>query len=915
MWEKQSTLIRASAGSGKTYQLSLRYLALMALGESPREIIALTFTRKAAAEFTDRILRMLAEGASSDAAAVALAEKIRRTWFGLRAADGKWQQPGLLAPGAEDGLLPRLGRERFLELLRVLADDLGRLHLSTLDSFFGNMAQSLSLEMGIGGLTMMDGAGKEVIQKEVLLELFEKTMEKSEGREEFMNAYRLSTLTRENDRTEETLLEFVNRYHERFRKMPLERQWGALPLIYGSGYPWTGPSLKPEEFFGRAERIKGILMQSDNSDAWKKERCSFLDSLSEYGRTGKVPKSPTAYKPDSPFWEGVERGTYVELYRKKEIDLGSEAGAGIAGLIRDWVKWEIVAASGQTRGIYSLMALYDELYGASVRARGLFTFDDVVRLLLSSGEEAEDREQGRLRQALNDIRFRMDGWFRHWMLDEFQDTSRDQWNIVSPLMREVAMDTSQERSLFIVGDPKQSIYQWRGGEPRLFDDLGNDALWAARLKKWEMDVSYRSSQTVLDFANKACRFDQTAANARPEALERWAYSDHAAGGANGELSGHVQVWTLSRSRSLGSPDEENASAGGKTILPALTALLKRVQPLERGLSCAVMVGRNRDAEIITGWLRSAAGGGFAAEMDSEAAIGEDSPVGAALADFFRWLQHPGDLFAWNHVILSPLGSWLSPENGGGDEWRKWSELLENRGLGGVMHRWRSLLLSGDQLSLNAFQQDRLNAWVRAAEEYDRKGGDPSEWVSVMENMRRREHSAAGAVQVMTWYKAKGLEFDMVVLPDIKTTSFADKGHMDVIERLDSQGIPVAFIQKPAQSTYEYDVALGGLVEDWAARQEYEGFCKLYVALTRAKRATYVFLPPPPRDEAGNCSAASILYTACGDTYAGDEDNLEGMAESCLYERGQRDWYSEHERQKTQSAHEEETVFGKSVDRT
>jgi len=62
----ENVMIRASAGSGKTWQLANRYLALLALGVKPERIIALTFTRKAAGEFADRILSRLAEGAESE---------------------------------------------------------------------------------------------------------------------------------------------------------------------------------------------------------------------------------------------------------------------------------------------------------------------------------------------------------------------------------------------------------------------------------------------------------------------------------------------------------------------------------------------------------------------------------------------------------------------------------------------------------------------------------------------------------------------------------------------------------------------------------------------------------------------------------------------------------------------------------
>ena len=71
------TLISASAGTGKTYQLALRFVALLCLGVDAASIVALTFTRKAAGEFRDRILSRLAEGAESPDKANALAEAVR----------------------------------------------------------------------------------------------------------------------------------------------------------------------------------------------------------------------------------------------------------------------------------------------------------------------------------------------------------------------------------------------------------------------------------------------------------------------------------------------------------------------------------------------------------------------------------------------------------------------------------------------------------------------------------------------------------------------------------------------------------------------------------------------------------------------------------------------------------------------
>jgi len=115
-------LIRASAGTGKTYQLSNRFLGLVALGVSPELILASTFTRKAAGEILDRVLVRLAGAALDDDACRNLASAL-----------------------GDMGLKPA----RALDLLAHLVKQLHRLRISTLDSYFAQMATSFSLELGL----------------------------------------------------------------------------------------------------------------------------------------------------------------------------------------------------------------------------------------------------------------------------------------------------------------------------------------------------------------------------------------------------------------------------------------------------------------------------------------------------------------------------------------------------------------------------------------------------------------------------------------------------------------------------------------------------------------------------------------------------------------------------------------------
>jgi ATP-dependent exoDNAse (exonuclease V) beta subunit len=126
-------MILASAGSGKTYALTNRFIRLLASGAAPERIVALTFTRKAAGEFFDEILNKLARAVSDEKQARQLAKEIQHPEFG---------------PGD------------FLRLLRAMCDAMHRLNLGTLDSFFARIVRNFPLELGLSGdFTILDSYG------------------------------------------------------------------------------------------------------------------------------------------------------------------------------------------------------------------------------------------------------------------------------------------------------------------------------------------------------------------------------------------------------------------------------------------------------------------------------------------------------------------------------------------------------------------------------------------------------------------------------------------------------------------------------------------------------------------------------------------------------------------------------------
>src|SRR5580700_9033885 len=117
----RNTMILASAGSGKTYELTNRFVRLLAGGAKPERIAALTFTRKAAGEFFDEILKKLAQAAREEAYAEKIAGQIGVP--GLRAAD-------------------------FTGMLRGMVEAMPRLNLGTLDGFFARVVRAFPLELG-----------------------------------------------------------------------------------------------------------------------------------------------------------------------------------------------------------------------------------------------------------------------------------------------------------------------------------------------------------------------------------------------------------------------------------------------------------------------------------------------------------------------------------------------------------------------------------------------------------------------------------------------------------------------------------------------------------------------------------------------------------------------------------------------
>ncbi|MFC5052001.1 UvrD-helicase domain-containing protein [Rubritalea spongiae] len=854
-----SLLIEASAGSGKTYQLSNRFLALLALGENPSDLIALTFTRKAAGEFSRRIFNRLALGASSPEKAQQLAAEITPTLIGDPASD----QPGIVKANE----LPELSMERFRQLLCELITALDQLQLSTLDSFFTRLVSSFGPELGLAGFEMLDEDGSARAREETLQSVLSGGSLTDSQRDIFLQAFTIANYGNEEARVRDSVLNFIENYHEKLLRLSSPSAWGNAESLWPDSDNW--PYASSAKLASLQQEIEKEIPESFGHKGFDKTFRTFTDSITEYTPGSPLPKPISTYL--FKWTENTERGDETSfLYSRKEISFSLKLSTALLDL-KDLIHFsELRTYLQRTQGIWSVVYAFENQYHKLARSQGRVSFSDLTLLLQRHNVLAGE-------QGYNHLAYRLDSQFKHWLLDEFQDTSRAQWDVIQPAIDEAMIDHEATRSLFVVGDTKQSIYGWRGGEPRLFNELEHQPSWS-HLNVWTMSQSWRSSAVVLDFVNLCCDPESDGMSTLPEQTrERWKFEKHVAAK---DLSGEVAVYQLNAK-----PEDDELSDKQMAIL----AELSRIAPTERGLSCAILVSSNKQVQEYTQLLREH--GNWPVEAEAAVTIASDSPLGLALLDWFKYLCYPADHFALRHVLSSPLATAVQ-QFGDSDAEQLINARSQISSQGLSKHLVQLIKKLPKSLHLGKFQELRLRQIIDTARSFDAKGGTLEEWLRMLKTQVHREESSAGAIQVMTVHKSKGLEFDLVILPELDGSGYDAINRMDMLIQHNEQHLPEHFMLKPNKEIIQNDPQLTEQYNDWIADNCYERACNVYVALTRAAHSLYLFLNTPAKSAqpTEKLNDAGWIHRSVGDIEATEYDFGDGVLGQRLYHAGDHHWH-------------------------
>jgi ATP-dependent helicase/nuclease subunit A len=857
--EIHNAIIRASAGSGKTFELVKRYLRLLALGEAPEGIAAMTFTRKAAREFFERILQKLAELAEHP-------EKAR----------------GYVDELAEDG--------KSLALLRRVIGSMDRLRLGTIDSFFASVARCFPFELGLSGAASIMAEDETTRARDEVMNglLVELTRDGDEvALREMLEAWKRATAGDELNMPSKHLAGWFRALHPLYLEKQDESVWGGVSTI------WPGrdcPVWMAHRDLGETiARLKDVL---DMTAFVKKAETKwevFFDAITKR-RVGEPIKtsSPFEYmlKPERGEYELLREGRAEwRMESRKGVPLDRTTGSALADLLDVLVGREMLCRAERTQGRRALVAKFDAHYAKNVRGRGRLAFDDLTWLL--SGQVKvkglDEDEVERLEMMRREWEYRLDSRFQHWLFDEFQDTSRRQWEVVANLVDEAATDPEGRRSFFAVGDLKQSLYLFRQAEPELFLDVESRYAKARMEKRAPLATSYRSSPVVLGMVNEVFGKVDLLREMYPDAMRWWSYERHEASSKTRSLSGYATMLSV----------PEESELDGEEARDELTAaIIREVEPLERGLSCVVLTRTNKEAERVSEALRRILQVEVVCESQVFAAV--DNPVTLALLSVFQLAVHPGDSYSREHLRMSPLGAWFDEQ---GDVSKAVGTLggMVRRGVSQdgfllVAQEWAERLRGEGEW--DAFSAMRLGQFFDLAAEFDEGGRrDIDEFIEAARGFAISAVDQGRALQVMTFHKAKGLEFDVVIMPQLLSKPLDQPMRQNDTESLlverDEQGELVWLLDDPQKILRERDKRLKAAHEKEKARLAYQGLCRLYVGMTRAKRGLYVILP-----DGGNArSEADLLKQTLGGAEIAKTVYDECEAD-CWYEDGKRGWFEE-----------------------
>ncbi len=736
--EKANLLIRASAGTGKTYSLATRCLWLLLVQHvSPETIVALTFSRAAAQEIYAAVLKRLWVAAGSD-------------------EEAKKEAKRLLAPA--------LTPEDFMKALRALINSQHVGNIATIDSFILKLVCNYPLELGFqNAVAVIDD------------------FEKREGLESASGKY----LESEDRGGDNDLQAFISAFKACMKKAWPREIRSTLSALMGGDLRGYVAGRKPDELPSEAEMLEALQLTDVQSFdvqppataavsfTCKPEDGKVFEAFDDFvsrlrSFTGeeilgqeKKAKSGQAIKGFWAFFRGESGGpamSYVKKAKGEEVSVSIEIPVDVDSAIRADIaradKLFLIEQVKKAAHQLTVLKAIEKNYDREMRRAGRLTFTDL----------AEFHKDIPFDKQLN-IEYRFDSKFNHWALDEFQDTSCAQWGCLSALVDNAAQD--DEKSVMTVGDLKQAIYGWRGGSKEPFSDV---AKWCDQgAEKWadeDLHLSYRYQKNICEFVNRIFNkkylasqdlfLGTDAEEPSPDWLIDDFWKDHEAE----TRSDFVKVVGVDPNAPREEVEGLSPEASEVTRLLA-KPILDQIDDCwhnkrKSNESLGVLVRDGKQGLAIASVLRQK---GLPVVWEGKRGI-RDTPIVELFLSPLVLAEHPEDAVAWGLLKRSsPAGSlpreWTSAERVS----RMVSESLAKEGLARTLQK---------HLEIFSAYREELAAVIREAVKYENQGKGANgidAFKKYLDGIQNCDvSSGSNQIRIMTIHHSKGLTLDHVFVP-------------------------------------------------------------------------------------------------------------------------------------------------------
>lgn len=821
-----STWLSANAGSGKTRVLTDRVARLLLEEVPPQNILCLTYTKAAAGEMQNRLFKRLGEWAMRDDARLA--------------AD-------LAALGLTE--TPDLTRARTL-FARALETP-GGLKIQTIHAFCAGLLRQFPLEAQVSPqFVEIDARTTALLIDEVLEDLATGPDATALDRlAQHVTATEITPLIAEVTRARAAFAPPMTR-DETMAHYGVPRGQTMADIVAWVFQPGTRQVLR---------QLVPALLASGATDSKAGKSLSSVDLDMPDEATLIALESAFLYrgKAKAPF--GSKAGAFPTMGLRGQLDFIEDLDALMDRVESARPQRIALNSAERTAALHGFAGVFLPAYEAAKRDRGWLDFDDLIlkaRDLLTDPSVAEW------------VLFRLDGGTDHILVDEAQDTNPVQWQVIELLAREFAAGQGARadvhRTLFVVGDRKQSIYSFQGADPEAFErmfDHFSDRMGDA-VQRLELRHSFRSARAILEVVDKT--FEADAGTGLGQGARHEAFHD--------EMPGRVDLWPI-LPKPDAPPDPEwfdpvdlvPEQDEKRVLADRIASEIKRLidagtlipssdgprPPLHEG---DILILLQRRSDLFHAIIRACKAKGLAVAGVDRLRIGGELAVRDITA-LLAFLATPEDDLSLATVLRSPLFGWSEAElytlaqgrpkgaflwewlrKRDGDPTRATLEDLRNaadflrpyelieRLL--TRHEGRARLLG----RLGREAEEGVDELLSQALSYERLEV-PSltgflNWLASGDvEVKRDLGSGAQAIRVMTVHGAKGLEAPVVILPDTLRDGRGPKN--DVL--LPDEGPPLWSAAADASPPVVRDALDARKAAEAAERKRL-----LYVAMTRAE---------------------------------------------------------------------------------